>query len=383
MAFFNIQFGKSFFPFLINPAFYEQEIKDYDPRKKQLIIITKDLIQKYGSIYGDTKKTQWEITEYFLSKIIDGYSENHPVNNNIFVAQYENNELVFFGRPVLCQLKKELVVLFGAENDQVKFNKIPLVRTEKGYTLNKQPVQETFIEVPDRDSPDPESKIQTPQLQIKHKVGSDTFLYYINVRLISDISYLEFKEIWEEKSDDLQMIVSNLFAHRSSISTMFSEYFATDSFPRDGIVLKVIDGKLYNDTTKYKFPFIVLTIDTSDLPGFFVTCTAKDEDPFQAPINEVSTIMLSDRHLAGQRFIEADKRGIKPTKDKPFYLVIDGINKNGNPKQVPSHRLYDSSYVSDSVKKLAEQLKDPNYIKVGTSDSEYLALIGTITENPL
>nr|WP_288834335.1 hypothetical protein [uncultured Flavobacterium sp.] len=390
--FYNINFNKYFYQFLIDPAFFMQEIPNYDPSKKQHLIITRELIQKYGfNIPEYDLHSHWELTEIFLKSVIQDYSDRHPVNNNIFLAQYKQGELVFFGRPVICKVDRAPKLIFGTETKGTD-NKFTIVNLEVKngvYSLNGCVCEETFVEYPDLKSPDPNKKVKVPEVQLKVTIDNNVFLYYLNIKL-DNVSYDLFKEIWSTKDVwELNGYLKPLFSERANLSTIFSEMFASRSFPEDGIVLKIVDVVYYSDNVQYPYYYCVL--DNSNLPPIMVTPHFNKEmkedpdfEPYMVGLNEVGALNISDSHDAGKLIKLFWQRSDYCTPNTPYYLHITGINKKNKPTFVPEHTLYSSKFVPDAIKRVIEAGKNEVYYLQGDSSSiEDLDLIGNILDNPL
>lgn len=374
----QVSIDGNLYPFLKIPKFFMQNIPGYVYGEKNILVVTADHIMANGKepLTYANNLTAWDLTQTFLKSVVADYSSTHPCNENLFAAIYDKNELTFFGRPLVCKWDKKIQLIFGSEAKDTgkSFNVVPLKFEGTKTTLNGLDVNPAYIEIPDMQAPDPQSapKIKIPILIFK----SGKVIFNLAVRLNDGVDYWDYAEAFKiedpkERENALLKIFDNLYSPACSFSYMFSDLFQSRTFPREGLILKIVGAKRIESTDKKTgktFVSVAFKLDTSDLPSIMVRSTGEDEsgkkNSVLEPLNTIGTLFCNSNMDVAKTFIGSSLPN--PSQDEPWLLHITGQGKEHN--TVPKHTVYDSSFIPAFINQVLEASNTPQYYLTGSME---------------
>lgn len=378
-AIYNVSLNDSHFPFVNKPKWYTRH-KDYG-NGKSLLTITLDDILSNSKANPDNYPfgvTPALLVTSFLDAVI-APSENGDARtkaeNNMFTVSYENGTKTFFGSPVICLDNKQPTLIFGSESKHsgLTFNRIPLTMDNAGTYVNGHRLAASFYE---REDVETNQKIKVPIFVLEYRSEDLPVDMFFNINgKFSDPDYYILKDIFEiqdpaNRMSELTNFLVSLYGASCSLGKMFSQYFFSDSFPSEGVVIPVVGGQVIKGDAG--MTSVILRVDTSNFPAVDVLVMDKDAQGktthIPAPINEVTGIFVNEKHTAGSIYLDASPNEL-PTVDKPWYLHVKGINSNtGKCDHVPNHVLYDADYVPPEIIALKEHMSKPTYFLGGLED---------------
>lgn len=373
----NVTFNKSLFSWLDSPKVFMNVIKDYQRGEKQTLIVGMDLIEKYDSVSPYYGVSTAELVKTFLGAIYGkAYNSKHPVNKNIFTVTYDKDQPVFFGSPTICKHNKEVCLLLGGEisNTEYKFNTVPVDFTQSVPTLKGssiESIQPSQIEINDLESSIPNAKKKLTIMCFT--VGNVTF--NLNLKLNENVDYMPLVTAWNKRDISLiENYVTGIYGYTSSFSYMFKEWFDNKIFPKNGIIIKIVGGKLIKgkDAKGKELQSVLFRLDTSELPPIDVLCTERGKkEMFPAPLNEVTGLFSGGTQKLAATFIDSHNGGGVyriPTPDDPWFLHV--VRQGKESKTVPVHELYDNDFVPGNVSKLLVSQKSELLLLGQSSDDD-------------
>lgn len=372
----EVQLNQKSLQFLGYTDFLYNALPDYDGSRQNLVI-TLDHIQEWSGEFEGTDLKIYDYVKAFLATLLGkAYSESHPVNQNFGLATYDNDRLTFFGRPIIVKLDDEIQLVIGAKIDDqgYDYTRIPLVFSPTGISLKDSAIKSLDVEsleVPD--SKDMNKTVKVPILVFNVMVGTVKTVAEIPIRLAKDVTYTDFKEAWKEKDvEALKEMVGGLFGASCSISYMFSNHFKAGSFPKSGIVLKIIGGSVNESKKDAKTLVSVLyRVDTSGLPDVDVISTGgepKNTEPVS--LSSVTGIYVNKDHNAGKPFSATNQ----PSPENPWYLYIQGRGRSD--REVPLHTIY-TNVLPTRIKTILNAQKAPTYFALKTRSAPGLVPFDT------
>lgn len=361
----TISINGNLFPFLKQPKFFMRNIPGYQNGKDAALILTMDHIRQNDLPLPQFGLSTLTLVETFLKAVYGkSYTPDHPANKNVFAVTYSQNQLKFFGSPVICKWEGRPQLIFGSETKATgtQFNKIPLVLKDGFITLEGSSIkllEPSTMEVPDFSSNDPNARKKVNTLIF----GAENITFTLNVKLHDSIDELTFKEIWNTKDlAAISNVMTSIYGYGANYSYMFSKWFQFGMFPPKGVVLKIVGAKetIGKDDRGRPLKGAIFILDTSDLPPIDVLCSdAKTKEKFDAPLNEVTSLLCGGTQNITQQFL--NRWMDAPTPDAPWYLHIEGPGKAFN--TVPRDGIYDLDWIPEATQEVIDlQKSDPSYL---------------------
>jgi hypothetical protein len=370
----DITINSKSFPFLGLTEFLYEMDPDYDGGLKS-IPLTMDLVKKYADNIPGTEIHFSEYLKAFLGTLLKGYNDSHFVNQNLGIADYDQDRLIFFSRPILACVDDEIQLVIGGNKEvdgtEYKSVLIPLVKSPTGFTFQGTKINLDIenVEVKDRDDLSKTVKLPILIFNVDVPNSDEEFIANIPVRLKKGITYNQFRTAWKSGN------VANLLDYvggfgggiAASISFMFSKWFEADTFPRNGIVLKITHAEL-SDSVKDKktLTSVIYQIDTSMFPAINVISSGGEPKHTKPePLNQITALFCNVDHNAGEPMKK--KNHTLPSAKNPWYLHIQG--KGRSYREVPTHAIHTGMTCPTRIMKIYEAQQDPGYFSVKVKES--------------